>query len=62
MVSKKIVRLSVINFDPNYLGTGRTEWAEIFFDIFGKMNGLKNFYLSEKWPVGLGPRAETATF
>ena len=24
------VRLSVTNFDPNYLWTGRTEWAEIF--------------------------------
>ena len=45
---KEFVRLSVINFDPNYLGTGKTEWAEIFFDIFVKMNGLKNFYLSEK--------------
>ena len=22
--------LSVINFDPNYLRTGKTEWAEIF--------------------------------
>ena len=31
MVSKNFsVCLSVTNFDPNYLGTGRTEWAEIF--------------------------------
>ena len=27
---KEFVCLSVTNFDPNYLGTGRTEWAEIF--------------------------------
>ena len=27
---KKFVRLSVTNFDPNYLGTGRREWAEKF--------------------------------
>ena len=30
MVSKNMsVCLSVTNFDPNYLRTGRTEWAEI---------------------------------
>ena len=29
MVSKNLsVYLSLVNFDPNYLGTGRTEWAE----------------------------------
>ena len=38
---KEFVRLSVVNFDPHYLGTGKTEWAEIFLDIFGKMNILK---------------------
>ena len=27
------VCLSVINFDPNYLRTGRTEWAEIFLGL-----------------------------
>ena len=27
---KKFVCLSNINFDPNYLTTGRAEWAEIF--------------------------------
>ena len=48
MVSKNLsVYLSVIIFDPNYLRTGTTEWAEIFQDIFGKMNVLKIFYLSE---------------
>ena len=32
MVSKNLsVCLSVTKFDPNYLRTGRTEWAEIFF-------------------------------
>ena len=31
MESKSLsVCLSVINFDPNYLTTGKTEWAEIF--------------------------------
>ena len=25
---KEFVRLSVINFDPNYLRTGKTEWAK----------------------------------
>ena len=28
---KECVCLSVANFDPNYLGTGRTELTEIFF-------------------------------
>ena len=28
---KKFVPLSVIKFDPHFLRTGRTEWAEIFF-------------------------------
>ena len=28
---KEFVRLYVTNFDPNYLATGQTEWAEIFF-------------------------------
>ena len=28
MVSKNLsVRLSAVNFDPNYLRTGKTEWA-----------------------------------
>ena len=32
MVSKNLsVCLSVTKFDPNYLRTGRTEWAEIFW-------------------------------
>ena len=26
---KEFVCLSIINFDPNYLRTGRTEWADI---------------------------------
>ena len=28
---KEFVCLSVVNFDPNYLRTGKREWAEIFF-------------------------------
>ena len=31
-------------------------------DIFAKISDLKNFYLSEKWLVGPGLRAKTATF
>ena len=58
---KEFVRLSVVNFDLNYLGTGKTEWVDIFLDIFGKMNVLKKFCLSGKWQVGQGPRAKTAT-
>ena len=27
---KEFVRLSVVNFVPNYLRIGKTEWAEIF--------------------------------
>ena len=49
------VCLYVTNFDPNYLGTGKTEWAKKKSDIFDKMNVLKKFYLSEKWTVGPGP-------
>ena len=37
----------------------RLGW-KIFYDIYGKF--LKNFYLSEKCPVGPWPRAEKATF
>ena len=59
MVSKNLsVCLSVINFDPNYFKTGKTEWAK---KIYGKNQSLKKFYLSKKWTVGLGPRAKTAT-
>jgi hypothetical protein len=25
--------LSVMNFDPNYLRIGKTEWAEIFYGL-----------------------------
>ena len=27
---KEFVCFSVVNFDPNYIGTGKTKWAEIF--------------------------------
>ena len=39
MVSKNFlsVRPSVINFDPNYLGTGRAERAEIIFTKFARL-------------------------
>ena len=30
------VCLSVINLDLDYLRTGKTEWAETFWDIFAK--------------------------
>ena len=30
---KEFVCLFVTNFDPKYLGTGRTEWAEIFLQL-----------------------------
>ena len=39
-------------FYPNYLRTGKTQWSEIFLGHF----------LSVKWPVGPGSRAETETF
>ena len=43
MVSKKLsVCLSFTNFDPNYLGTGRTEWAEIFLGHFRKNDDLSS--------------------
>ena len=31
---KEFVCLSVTNFDPNYLVTGRTEWAVIYLFIY----------------------------
>ena len=37
--------LSITNFDPNYLRTGKTEWTEFFKDIFDKMNVLKKLLL-----------------
>ena len=30
------VCLSVTNFDPNFLRTGKTQWAKFFWDIFVK--------------------------
>ena len=30
---KEFVRLSVIKFDPNYLRTGKIEWAEIVLGL-----------------------------
>ena len=57
------VCLSVTNFDSNYLGTGQTEWAEIFLEHLPKTPYLNFFvlYLSIKGPVGPGPRAKKAT-
>ena len=43
---KEFVRLSVVNFDPNFLETGKIESTEKNFkDFFGKMNVLKKIYL-----------------
>ena len=33
---KEFVCLSVMNFDPNYLRTGKIEWAEIFWGYLSK--------------------------
>ena len=55
------VCLSVTNFDPHYLETGKKEWAEIFLGHLWEMNVVKKIYLTEKWQVGLDPRARTAT-
>ena len=52
--------LSITKFNPKYQRTGKTERAEIFYDIYGKKRCLKNIYMSVKWPVGPGLRAETA--
>ena len=47
---KEFIHLSVVNFDPNYLGTGKTEWAENYWgDLFGKMNVLKNLIWTNSW-------------
>ena len=53
MVSKNLsVCLSVVNFDPNYLRTGKTEWAKkLIYDFLAgnnypdspHLNGCVNF-------------------
>ena len=51
----EFVCLSVINFDPNYLRTGRTEWAEIFFRTsMAKSHVSKNFICPKSGPQGQG--------
>ena len=48
MVSKNLsVCLSVTEFDPNYLRTGKIEWAEIFLDIYGK-SYVSKFFICPK--------------
>ena len=42
---KAFVRLSVTKFDPNFLRTGKTELAEIFYDIYGKKPFLKKKFV-----------------
>ena len=56
MVSKNSsVCLSVTNFDPNYLGTGQTEWAEKNFRTSMATTHVSNFfYFSLKGPIGTG--------
>ena len=53
--TKECVRLSVClsitNFDPNYLRTGKTEWTEFFQDIVGKMNVFKKNCISSLYPI-----------
>ena len=36
--------LSVVNFDPNYLRTSRTEWADIFLGHLRKNECSQKFY------------------
>ena len=59
---KEFVCLFVTKFDPNYLRTGRTEWAEFFFGHLWQKGMSQKKILSVKWPVEPKPRAKTATF
>ena len=52
---KEFVCLSVTKFDPNYIRTGKTEWAKKIKDIYDKKLCLEKFCLSEKWLGGPGP-------
>ena len=56
MVSKNLsVCLSVVNFDPNYLGTGRTKCAEKFFRTsLAKRMCCKIFIIRESGWLGRG--------
>ena len=38
----------MLNFDPNYLRTGRTEWAEIFFGHLWQQDRSQNFLFVQK--------------
>ena len=52
--------MSIINFDPKYLRTGKTEWAEIFLGTsLSRSIVSKNIF---KGPVGLGPRPKQQHF
>ena len=60
---KEFVRLSVCllqTLTPIISGLAEQNGLKFFIDIFGKMNVLKKFYLSEKWPAEPGPRAKKA--
>ena len=45
---EEFVCLSVINFDPNYLRTGRTEWAEFFLGHLWQKDMSQNFLFFRK--------------
>ena len=54
---KEFVRLSVCllqTLTPIISGLAEQNGLKFFIDIFGKMNVLNKFYLSEKWPAGPG--------
>ena len=58
---KEFVCLSVTKFDPNYLRTGKTEWAEIFLGHHWQ-KAMSQKKLSVKGLVGPRPRAKTAIY
>ena len=61
---KEFVCLSVCllqTFTPIFSELAEQNGIKKNLDIFGKMNVLKSFYLSEKWPAGPGSRAKIAT-
>ena len=42
---KEFVCLSVINFDPNLLRSGKKEWAEIFFETSMAKRHVSKFFI-----------------
>ena len=45
---KEFVRLSVTKFDPNYLRTGKAEWAEIFYSTSMAKRYISKFYICSR--------------